>query len=421
MAFLLAFPSRFVIAGPLKSAGSPSVVLGLLALLLCVVARLIPQLGPPRSPNPVRTVIVGFLALCATSFALAQSRGLPPVESSGADRFMVLILALTGTGLLLVDGLPNRARLEDLLHVLLCAGYVNAFVAAVQFLFRFDPVAHLSLPGFVLNGDLFDQDRSDLRRANGTSLHAIELGVVLGALLPLAIHLALHATSRNRRRVHTAGVALTFLAAPMSVSRSGVVALVVGLTVYAYPWPLRRIVNGAGLLLAGLVLLRVFVSSLTGTLKGLFLNTGNDTSIAARTFDYKDVEQLVLRYPVFGRGVGTFRPTAYFTLDNQYLGTLVEGGVVMFFALIGLFIFGAATAREAGRRVPSSSATKDLAQALAAGMLVLGVSAAFFDEFSFRQAVTLFWVLLGLAGALWRMAESPVRRVGRPAIMEERT
>lgn len=401
--FLLAFPSRFVVAGPLRSAGSPSVLLGLLALLLYCLARLRPRGRALPRANPARTGILLFLVLCLASYGWAQGRGLNQIEGSGADRFLLLIASITGLGLLIAEGVPNRQRLEDFLHVLVCAGYVSALIGVGQFLLRFDVAAHVSLPGFVLNGDLFDLDRGGLRRANGTALHAIEFGVVLGALLPLALHLSRYASSEARRRLHTAGIALLFLAGPMSVARSGIISLVVAIVAYAFVWPLRRQVNGVVVAFAGVVLLRVFVHGLTSTLKSFVLNASSDPSIAGRTKDYADVNKLVLEHPWFGRGVGTFRPTAYFTLDNQYLVTYVEGGVVLLLALLAFYLLGAATSRQVWR-FGATQADRDLGQAVAASILVLAVAGAFFDEFSFRQAVTLLWVLLGLSGALWRLA-----------------
>ena len=81
-------------------------------------------------------------------------------------------------------------------------GAFCGFVAALQFWVSLDIAPYLRmLPGFEMN---FDNPaivaRSGLSRVSGTSIHAIELGVVAGMLLPLAIWLALYDTERTMRR-----------------------------------------------------------------------------------------------------------------------------------------------------------------------------------------------------------------------------
>src|SRR5688572_9281159 len=49
---------------------------------------------------------------------------------------------------------------------------------------------------------------------------------------------------------------------------------------------------------------------------------------------------LIAGFEAFGRGLGTFDPTLYFYLDNQYLGSLLEGGVLGVTTLIITYVVG---------------------------------------------------------------------------------
>ena len=54
---------------------------------------------------------------------------------------------------------------------------------------------------------------------------------------------------------------------------------------------------------------------------------------------------------------------------------------------------------------------RGLGQALAASIAAFAISAATFDELSFRQAAFTLFLLLGCAGALWSMVQdNPKRR-----------
>ena len=80
-------------------------------------------------------------------------------------------------------------------------------VAALQFWISLDISPYLrELPGFSLN---FDNpgivDREAFNRVAGTAIHPIELGVVAGMLLPLAIYLAIFDTDRSARVAVGAG------------------------------------------------------------------------------------------------------------------------------------------------------------------------------------------------------------------------
>jgi O-antigen ligase len=194
---------------------------------------------------------------------------------------------------------------------------------------------------------------------------------------------------------------------PLTVSRSAILAVAVAVLVYAVDWSPRGRFNGLVIGAFGLVAFRAAVPGLLGTLRSFFLQANDDPSIQGRTEDYAHIPGLLEHHWLFGRGLGTFRPAQYFFLDNQYLGTLLEGGVVALVALIAVYVVGMGMARGA-RKHSIAPATRSLGQALAAGIAALAVSAFTFDEFGFKQSAFLLFLLVGCAGALWRMTRAPV-------------
>ena len=154
--------------------------------------------------------------------------------------------------------------------------------------------------------------------------------------------------------------------------------------------------------LIGLGALPSAVPGLLGTVRSLFRDVGTDPSIAGRTDDYQAVPALMEGHWWLGRGLGTFLPDTYFYLDNQYLGSLIQGGVVGLTAFIALLVVGLGVARGVRRRT-TDPALRSEGQALAATIAALAVAALAFDALSFRQSAFLLFLVIGCAGAHWSL------------------
>ena len=166
-----------------------------------------------------------------------------------------------------------------------------------------------------------------------------------------------------------------------------------------------------------LVVMRLLVDGLLGTIKGMFMNMSNDPSYQGRTMDYVLVGRMLSDAPWFGHGLGTFDPSVYFFLDNQYLGTLIETGLVGLTGMIGLFLVGLFTARSVHRmcREARLADLGELGGAMAASMFVVITTFITFDAFAFRMVAGVLFVLLGLIGAAWRVARVESAPVAPPA------
>jgi O-antigen ligase len=401
-ALLTLIPAQLTFA-PMGAVGTPAGILGYLALLLWAGGRALrgARHVPAAGPQPVRLVIALLLTSALASYASANTRVLSVLEQGGADRALLVLLGYCGIALLAADGL-DRMRLDRLLSVLVVLGSVVAGVGILQFTTGVDIARFYSvLPGLTENTDFTTvAQRSIFRRVNGTTSHPIEFSVMLCMLLPIALHKAFSSGRKHRPRQWVPPI-LIASAIPMTLSRSGTLALGVVALVLAFGW--RREQLFRALLFAPLfiVMMRLLVPGLLGTIRSLFTNISNDPSISGRTDDYAAVREYISAGAWIGRGLGTFNPVEYQVLDNQYLGQLIETGVVGLAALLALFLVGIGLARGARLRA-ADAVTRDLGQALAAALCVPAFSFATFDGFAFPIISGLTFLVLGCAGALWR-------------------
>jgi O-antigen ligase len=220
--------------------------------------------------------------------------------------------------------------------------------------------------------------------------------------LPLALHQARFAPPGQRGR-RWLQVVLIALVTPMTVSRSAILAVVVVGIVLLPSWTRRERRVTYGLAAAAVAAVWVAVPGLVTTLADLFLSIGSDTSTQSRTRAISDSWAYVAQNPWLGRGFGTFQPATYFFVDDQYVTSLIETGIIGLLALVMIFVAGWAIARSARRRLESAE-SRHLAQCLAASVAVAAVSFSNYDALSFPMASGLTFLLLGCCGAYWRLA-----------------
>lgn len=401
-------PAAFVV-GFLGAAGRPAMLLGLLALAFWAHEVLLRGDRPPVGPQPVRRWALIFTGAVFVSALAAALRPTEEIERRAADRGVILMVCLLGLLLLAADGIPSRARLDVLLRRLSTAGAVVGVVAIIQFFTGLDLAHVLRYPGLTeLTSVQGIQERSDLNRVAATASHPIELGVVLALILPIALHYALHSSELNRR---FAWIRLTIIAVaiPLTISRSGTLAMFVVFATMWVSWPRRLRFRSLIVAAVGTVAMRMVIPGLVGTIRSLFTNILYDPSTQGRTEDYDKVGAFIIEKPLFGRGFLTFLPDKYFTLDNQYLLLLVETGIVGFIAFVGLFVVAFRTARRA--RIGGDEETRSLGQALAASSLAILVSAGTFDMLAFTMVSGVSFLLMGCSGALWRLTAPDRERV----------
>lgn len=404
---LVGSPSIYIIK-PLGAAGTPATVLGCLLLVLWVVGRLT-EVGVRFRPTPVHWFIGLFSVAMMAGFVAGMLRPISGVEVSSSERGLIMLASWAGVILLVADSMRTRARLDAFLRFVVLMGFILAAMGVIQFFWGVDFVSILHLPGLTQNsswGGLYE--RSGFPRVSGTAVHSIEFAVVLGIILPVAIHLALQA--QRRKAWQWVQLLVIAMALPLTVARSGALALVLGI-VFAFIvcTKKQRIVLLLALPLLALVF-RSVIPGLLGTIRELFEGASQDNSVGGRLRDYDAVAAFFSEAPWFGRGIFTFVPDVYRTLDNQFLGVLVEAGLVGLAAFALLLIGTMFTAFIAGMET-NVRFLRVQALAVSAGVGTAFVLFLTFDAFGFPMAMGAFCLLVGAAGAVWRIhrqSDTPV-------------
>lgn len=285
----------------------------------------------------------------------------------------------------------------------------------IQYFTGLNLASYLGVPGLTALSEFGNAlSRSDLHRIVSTSAHPIELGVVMSAILPLALHRSLHAAKRSA----WIPTLLIGAASLMSVSRSAVVVAAVALVVLFLYWPWRWRLRALVIVPIAAVVGRLVLPGLLGTVRSLFTGLEYDPSIAGRTADYDLAFRLIAERPWLGQGMTTFVPMVYRTLDNQGLGMLLQLGILGTAAFLALVIAGVVQAWTPTRR-GGSAEQRHLGVAISASLIGIVTSYLTFDAMGFRQVAGLTFLFVGLAGAVWHLARDGQPAAGGGAVVGE--
>ncbi|GII64090.1 hypothetical protein Skr01_41750 [Sphaerisporangium krabiense] len=402
---LFVMPARYVV-GPLGGAGSPSSMVAVLLLVWYLMSTLSPRWTPIRGPQPVRAVIVVFALAVLASYVAANTRPLSGDELNAADLGLVLVAGWAGIALVTADGITSMDRLETLRQRIVMGASFPALVAMIQFFTGIEVTQYLALPGLVEKGSAVLFEREGFFRPSGTATHPIELGVVLAAVLPLALHGAIFCRVPEQRRKRWTMVVLIAAALPMSVSRSAILGLFVVMVVLLPTWPSEWRLRAILIFGASSIVMRLMIPGLIGTVLNLISVIGADENSTTRTGDYDAVVASVSQRPLFGQGFATYLPSMYRVIDNQYLMSSLETGLFGLGALLLFLASGWVLARRA-RRVATDPETRHLAQCFAASAAVAIFGFGTFDAFSFPMITNVMFLILGCCGALWRLQTQP--------------
>lgn len=401
---LFVIPSDTVIKA-IGAGGYAAALIGMFAFAAYLTVTLLGLHNPLAQRHPIRAVLCLLWLSVLASYVLMDRTAMTVPELASADRLLMQLAVITGVALIAADFLDSLDDVRRVLRVISWGGAFCGAVAGLQFWLSLDLSTYLrELPGFSLNvDDTAILARGGLNRVSGTSIYPIELGVVAGMLLPLAIYLAIYDTDRSARR-RWAPVGLIALAIPASVSRSGVlsVALALGVLVVLMPAPQRLVALGA--LPLGLAVVFMSAPGLIGTLSSFFGAGTSDASVATRVSDYPLLERSLEHALWFGQGGWTYLPdNALDILDNQYLKTAIELGLVGVIALTAFFLVPTIAALVARRRSRDPE-LRLLCAALAGAALAATACSFTFDSLSYPMFTGLYALVIGLIGAVWRLA-----------------
>lgn len=408
-----ALPQRFVVAG-LDTAGAPGLLVGVALFGLWVLNRLRPL--RPLDPRPDAAPVLAGVYLAAWLVEFAMTQLLPDLGATPDSMMREIITVLSVLGVLLYtsDAIRDQQRLERLMRALTLLGAAVALVGIVQFLLGSDPLNTLRLPLLAeAPTQRPERVRAGFLRVRGTAFHPIEFSVVLGMLLPLAIGFAFRSRTPRIRRLYGVVAMLFGVASTLSISRSGVVTIAVGVVVVAMhlEWPERLRLAAGGAF--ALVLVYLTVPGLLGALRTLFLRAEDDPSIANRLSDIPVVLEVLRASPIVGEAAPFFIPQDRL-FDNEFFVRITNGGLVGLAGLLALLIVPLLLA-WARSQLGNDRDGRMLAGMVAASLATGIVSLATFDGFFFRLFTTVLLVLVAAGCAAWRLRdEDPTARDTAP-------
>jgi hypothetical protein len=246
-------------------------------------------------------------------------------------------------------------------------------------------------------------------RVYASAEHPIALGAMFVMMIPLAIYLQ----RRFDQRRWIVGAGLLALGALSTVSRTSVVMLGVVFLVFLWlrPFETKRILP---LFLPLVVATNLAMPGTLGSLRAAFFPKGGLVAEQAhaqvgsgRVASLPTAIHQFKRQPLVGQGMGTRVPKPgevnKLILDDQWLGTLVETGLVG--ALSFVWLFRRALSRLARAAKRDDSPRGWLYVALAASVTSFAVGMFTYDAFAFIQVTIVMYILLGFAGAALNMAK----------------
>lgn len=406
--------------GPLGAVGSPATLFAIGLFMVWVMSVLAPSITVPGRCPPVRLVLAIFWASTLISYAVMNKHSIASDELNSADAFLLTLIGYTGVALVAAESIRTRDEMMRLIRTAVAAIAAVSMIGLLQSRGGFDATTYIAKIPFLTTYRSIDavQDRSGIVRAAGTADHPIEFGVLLGIGLALALQVGLFDRGTKKWKRYT-WLGVIALGIPIAVSRSAILSGVVVMIAFFVGTTKKtrlRMMPVVGVFVA---VIFVAVPGLLGTLTSFFAAGESDSSVSTRTADYAAVAPYLRQSPWLGRGPASFVKRLRL-LDNQYLKTLIETGLVGLACLLMLFGLIVWLGRS-GRRRATTESDRNLGQMFAGAGMGIIVSAAAFDYLSFPMVTAATALTTGLAGAYWRFSkeavpEPVVHEVVRPGV-----
>lgn len=405
-----------VVPGVPAGLGRPAMVVGFFLSLTWVIARVHPRLVV-RGPQPLRWAAAGYLGALALAYTAGHLRGLTSLEAAGADRAILMSAIFLGVILVCADNISSRRRLDEILQALVALSAIMALIGLIQSLTQLNIVNYVTVPGLVnhhgvdLTADLSSgfRERGHLHQVKSTARHYIEFSAVMALALPIAIHFARFSRTRPGRQWAFLAAVVIGTVIPLTIARTGILAATVGLMVLALCWTLRTTFNLLVVVASVMAALTIVRPGVLGTVRASFLHMDNDPSIEGRTEDYEAATAYFAERPWLGRGPGTFIPTMYDWIDNEWLLHVITTGVAGTVALAAIHAIAVTLALIARFRARSER-DRDLSACLIAVQVMAVLMSGTYDSLNFTTHLIVLAVLTGASGALWRFTH-PARQI----------
>ncbi len=359
---------------------------------------------------PITLPLLIFIIVAIFAFIFGLGNG--PLTPTLLRKFAELILSLLFV-FVIIDYGRTWVQLERLVKVLLLAGAGAALLAIGLWLLPdntandlLNMLVRLGYPGgWVIR--YIEENPALSERAIGTSVDPNVLGGLLLMLGALAGPQLVAKRPLFPRWFTVGMVGVIFLALVLTFSRGAMAGLAAGLAFVALA-RYRRLIPYMVVIGLLFLLLPVAQGYMARFVEGV---QGQDLATQMRFGEYKDALILVQRYPFFGVGfAGTPDIDIYLGVANVYLTiaqTMGLVGLLAFLAVLGT-LFGYAFF---SRQLFKADMNKDPVWLGLHAALIGGLVAGVFDHYlfnlEFHHAVTAFWLFVGLATAVTRLALNP--------------
>jgi len=398
---------RYALPGALPFQLEPYRLLIAIVAVLWLTALLIdPRIRFRRTIVDAPLLMVLFVS--TASIAVNADRISGVAMTSTATKALTFLISFALLFYLIASVVRRMEDVDFLLKILVGGATAVAALAVLELFTGFNPFNHLDkvLPMLRQTGENTTLTRGGRLRVYASSQHPIALGSMFALVIPMAVYLA----RSTRRRVWLGATAVLILGTFATVSRTGVLSLIVVGLVYLVLRP-HETIRVWPLVLPLLAAVHFAMPGLIGTFYyaffpkgGLVAEQGEGPIGSSRVATLgPGIDQVEYR-PLLGLGYGSRTPSGLsdgtdgnFITDDQWLATAMETGVLGLFAWVWLFVrFLRKMFRAAGR---DTSERGWFYTGLAASGTAFAVAMATFDAFSFIQATFVLFILIALGSA----------------------
>jgi len=377
-------------------------------ILLWVLSLLIDprvRLGRSDFDAPLALVVAAIFASELANRASVQSL------SSYVWKSLTFALSFLLVYYFTVSVIRRRRQIDVLLGVLVSGGALVAAAGIVERRIGYNVFDHLAgiLPFLDFAGEKI-LGRGGRLRVFASAQHPIALGGLFAILIPIGFALGF-----RRGRAWWVPTGLLALGVMATASRTPIVMLAAsaGALLWLKPKDTKRLIP---FLVPAIVVVHVALPGALGSFRNAFFPAGG--LVAEQSAIPENADPLLAggrirllspslelwaERPLFGQGYGT-RVTGFDEenrnapiLDNQWLGSLLEIGLLGVAAWVWLLVRAVRRLGRAARDGPEDDAW--LYVGFAAAIVGFAVGMFTYDTFTFIQVTFIFWIILGLGAA----------------------
>lgn len=361
--------------------------------------------------GPVTLPLLVFILVALFAFIFGLSNG--PLTANLLRHFAELILSL-GFVLVVVDFFSTWERIERIVQVIIIVGAVAATMGIILWLLPdmtandlLNTLQRIGYPGGLVIR--YIEENPELsERAISTSVDPNAFGGMLLMVAALALPQLVARRKLLPGWLTFVAVGTIFIALILTFSRGAMVGLAAGLVFIAMA-RYRRLIPYMLFILMAFSLFPFTQSYIIRFIEGF---QGQDLATQMRFGEYRDAVALIARYPLFGVGfAGSPDIDLYLGVASVYLTIGQQMGFLglgAFIAVIStVFGFGFVNRHYFRRNARLDPIWLGLYAAIVGG-LVAGIFDHYLFNVDFHHAVTLFWLVLGLAVAATRVGSQIV-------------